>query len=102
MVHLDNSPEFLIAWFACARLGAIAVPTNTRSVRRDIEYFAEHTESVCAITSPGFAELVQQSETSIRFLVVTDNDAGSSASTPGNVTHESFATLLAEAAPCPA
>jgi non-ribosomal peptide synthetase component F len=31
LIHLANSPEFVIAWFACARLGAIAVSTNTRS-----------------------------------------------------------------------
>ena len=56
LVHLDNSPEFVISWFACARLGAVAVSTNTRSVARDMEYFAEHAGVVGAITSPGFAE----------------------------------------------
>lgn len=71
-------------------------------MQRDIEYFAEHTQSVCAITSPGFAELVQQSAPGIRFLVDTDNDAGSFASIPENVAHESFDALRAEAAPCPA
>jgi carnitine-CoA ligase len=39
MVHLDNSPEFLISWFACAEIGAVAVSTNTRSVARDMDVF---------------------------------------------------------------
>src|SRR5437879_1775677 len=31
LIHLENCPEFLIAWFACAAVGAVAVTTNARS-----------------------------------------------------------------------
>ena len=31
LIHLDNCVEAMLAWFACAELGAIAVTTNTRS-----------------------------------------------------------------------
>ena len=61
MLHLDNSPEFVISWFACARVGAVAVSTNTRSVARDMIYFADHARIVAAITQPSFAELVSSS-----------------------------------------
>nr|MBF0683256.1 acyl--CoA ligase [Pseudomonas sp.] len=27
LIHLENSPEFLLTWFACAWLGAVAVST---------------------------------------------------------------------------
>src|SRR5688500_18207918 len=30
MLLLENSPAFLFCWFACARLGAVAIDTNTR------------------------------------------------------------------------
>ncbi|MEM9039851.1 MAG: AMP-binding protein [Actinomycetota bacterium] len=76
MIHLDNSPEFLLSWFACAELGAVAVSTNTRSVARDMEYFAEKARVVAAITSPGFARLVADTAADLRFLVVTADDAG--------------------------
>ena len=76
LIHMDNCPEFLITWFACARIGAVAVSTNTASVLRDMEYFAEHAEVVCALTQPAYATLVQDSAPNIRFLVVIDNDAG--------------------------
>ena len=33
LIHAENCPEGVIAWYACARVGAIAVTTNTRSVR---------------------------------------------------------------------
>jgi len=32
LIHLENCPEFVIAWYACAAIGAVAVTTNTRSV----------------------------------------------------------------------
>src|SRR5262249_58294587 len=31
LIHLSNCPEFLVAWHACSRVGAVAVTTNTRS-----------------------------------------------------------------------
>ncbi|MBV1907345.1 MAG: AMP-binding protein [Pseudomonadales bacterium] len=84
IIHLDNSPEFIISWFACAALGAIAVSTNTRSVARDLSYFADHVNAVGAITQPSFAQLVASSCVNLKFLVVTDNDAGA----PGNAGPE--------------
>ncbi|MCX7201477.1 MAG: AMP-binding protein [Burkholderiales bacterium] len=33
LVHLDNCPEAIIAWFGCAWMGAVAVTTNARSVQ---------------------------------------------------------------------
>jgi len=32
LLHMDNSPEFIQSWYACAILGAVVVSTNTRSV----------------------------------------------------------------------
>jgi crotonobetaine/carnitine-CoA ligase len=76
IIHLDNSPEFVISWYACAELGAVAVSTNTRSVARDLSYFAGHTDAVAAITQPSFARLVARSCADLDFIVVTDDDAG--------------------------
>ncbi len=76
IIHLDNSPEFVLAWYACAELGAVAVSTNTRSVARDLSYFAEHVSAVAAITQPAYAGLVSTSCPELRFVACTDNDAG--------------------------
>ena len=80
IVHLDNSPEFVIAWYACALLGAVAVSTNTHSVVRDMSYFAEVTDAVCAITQPAYAAMIHGACKELRFIAVTDNDAGTPAS----------------------
>ena len=50
LIHAENSPEMLLAWLACATLGAVAVTTNTRSVVAEIAYFAAHAGCVAAIT----------------------------------------------------
>src|SRR5258705_8635800 len=31
LLHMNNRPEFLLAWFGCAWIGAVSVCTNTRS-----------------------------------------------------------------------
>lgn len=95
LLHLDNSPEFLFTWFACAELGAIAVSTNTRSVSRDVAYFAKHAGVVAAITSPRFAELVADA-TGLGQFFVTALDAGEPAEVPAGVEHVAFDDLLTE------
>jgi len=102
LIHLDNSPEFIISWFACAHIGAVAVSTNTRSVARDMSYFASQAGVVAAITQPCFAELIHQNVPNIKFLAITDNDAGAPAPVPQSVPHTTFAELLSETVPCPA
>ena len=101
LLHLDNSPEFMISWFACAHIGAVAVSTNTRSVARDMSYFSDHAGVVAAITQPGFAEMVQDCAPEIRFLVVTDNNAGEVAEVAPAVEYTAFAQLLVEQGECP-
>ncbi len=71
LLHLDNGPEILLAWLACARLGAVAVTTNTRSAGPEVAYFADHAGAVAAITSPEHADLVTRHATGLRWTVVT-------------------------------
>jgi len=101
LLHLDNSPEFVIAWFACAKIGAVAVSTNTRSVARDMVYFAEHAGVVAAITQPCFARLVHESAPQIRFLSLTDNGAGAPADFPEDIPYVPFSDLRAETSTYP-
>lgn len=73
LVHLDNSPEMEFLWFACARLGAVVVTTNTRSAGAELEYFAGNCNAVAAITQPELAETVAASAKDIRWLAVTEH-----------------------------
>ena len=75
LMHLDNCPEFLVAWFGCAYLGAVPVTTNTRSVAENVTYFAEVMKPVCAITQPSLARLVRDAIGDDTPLIVTGDPA---------------------------
>ncbi|MBT8453452.1 MAG: AMP-binding protein [Deltaproteobacteria bacterium] len=97
LMHLENSPEFLIAWFGCAYLGAVPVTTNTRSVASNVQYFAEVMQPVCAITQPAFAEMVGGACAAyLKCMAVTENLTGTdgSAETPGKFGAEPFAAFF--------
>lgn len=91
LIHLENCPEFVVSWYACAALGAVAVTTNTRSAREELAYFAEHSDAVAAITQPRFAELLAGAAPGLRWIAVTDHDAGVPAAPGGGAL--SFAEL---------
>jgi len=76
LVHMENCPEFLLAWFACARLGAVAVTTNTRSAGEEMTYYTDNAGVSAAITQPKFADLVSSHCKNLKWMAVTDSDAG--------------------------
>ncbi|MCY1719948.1 AMP-binding protein [Prolixibacteraceae bacterium Z1-6] len=71
LIHSDNSPYFLTAWFGCAYVGAVPVTINTRSVADNVKYFAEVMEPVCAIAQPGYAKMVREACGEDTKLIVT-------------------------------
>lgn len=102
LIHCENCPEMVIAWYACARVGAVGVTTNTRSAGPEIEYFAGHAECVGAITQPKFAALVAEFARDIGWLVVTEDNSGEapSAEEAGH-GKDSFASLYQDATTLP-
>ena len=76
LIHSENCPEMVLAWYACAQLGAVGVTTNTRSVGAEINYFADHTGCVGAITQPQFAAVVAESAPGLEWIVVTEDNSG--------------------------
>ena len=57
MVHMLNAPEYMFAWFACAKIGAVMIPTNVLSGAFELEYFLQFSESIAVITEPNFIEM---------------------------------------------
>ncbi|HEX3981200.1 MAG TPA: AMP-binding protein, partial [Acidimicrobiales bacterium] len=86
LIHADNCPEMVLAWYACATVGAVGVTTNTRSVRAELEFFIEKTGCVGAVTQPQFAALVAESGSSLGWIVVTEDDSGE----PGTLDSSGF------------
>ncbi|GJM64564.1 AMP-binding protein [Persicobacter diffluens] len=73
LIHMDNCPEFIIAWLACAYIGAIPVTINTRSVAQNVTYFAEVMQPVMAITSELYAPMIHRACSASLPLVITGN-----------------------------
>jgi len=102
LIHLDNCPEAVLAWYACARLGAVAVTTNARSSGDELAYFAGHSGAVAGLTQPKFAGLVQASCRNLKWLALTGDDNGTPPApgqTPGR--EERFEALFGDAADAP-
>ena len=92
----------MLAWYACARLGAVGVTTNNRSVANEINYFATHTGCVGAITQPQYAALVAEAAPELKWIVVTADNSGVPA-TDDELAHgnESFESLFGSASSVP-
>jgi carnitine-CoA ligase len=102
LIHLDNSIEAMLAWFACVELGAIAVTTNTRSAAAEMEYFAGHCGAVAAITQPAYAELISAHCRDLRWIAVISHDAGAAPAQGNRVARgDSFESLFADSADRP-
>lgn len=77
LIHLDNSPEFLFSWYACALLGAVAVTTNTRSVAHDIDYFIDKAEICAVISHEDYVDLFANKRSELKFLAdASGNNSG--------------------------
>ena len=79
VVHLRNSPEMLLTWFALARLGAIFVPSNIANTRPELEHVIGFTGAKLAITEPDLLEPVEQAIDALGIateILVARGDAG--------------------------
>lgn len=59
VIHLPNSPEFLLSWFGLAWIGAIAIPSNTANTASELAYILDHAGVVGVVTAPPFQALFQ-------------------------------------------
>src|SRR5699024_6591775 len=74
MVHSDNCPEMMLAWYGCAVLGAIAVTTNTRAKGNELTYFAEHSGAIGAITQTHLTEELKAHTPSLGWYIAIGQD----------------------------
>ncbi|MET8534281.1 AMP-binding protein [Streptomyces sp. NPDC005065] len=95
LIHLDNCPEYVLTWFACARIGAVAVCTNTRSSQDEVSFFGSHSGASVVVTQPSLVSLVSNAIPGAKVVFVTDHNAGepvAAADLPSR--SERFAVLL--------
>jgi carnitine-CoA ligase len=83
LLHADNSPELVLAWLACATVGAVGVTTNTKSVADEVAWFAEKAQCVAAITQAAYAEVVASVGPAVAWVAVT-GETGAAAEAVGD------------------
>jgi long-chain acyl-CoA synthetase len=95
-VFLTNCPEFVIAYYACQKLGALCVSLSSMSKAAEIEYMANDCEGVVLVTEEALLPEVPARAriAGIRTVVSVDGPRGGRA--PGD---RNWADLLAAAAP---
>jgi carnitine-CoA ligase len=74
LIHSENCPEMVLAWLACATVGAVGVTTNTKSVAAEMAYFVEKAQCVAAITQPEFVDLVTEAGPDLQWVAVMGDD----------------------------
>ncbi|GAB2855721.1 ATP-dependent acyl-CoA ligase [Actinocorallia aurea] len=97
LLHSDNCPEMVLAWYACATLGAVAVTTNTRSAASEVDFFVRKTGCVGAVTQPRYAAVVREAAPGLPWIAVT-RDNGGEEPTAREADHglDSFASLYGD------
>jgi long-chain acyl-CoA synthetase len=76
MVVLPNCPEFVISFYAIAKLQAIALPLNPMFKASEIQYYAEDSQAKVIITDKARAEVCRQAISQLDRpieLILTDN-----------------------------
>jgi len=98
LLHADNCPELVLAWLACATVGAVAVTTNTKSVADEVAWFAEKARCVAAVTQPRYASLVAGASPGLGWVAVTADDGGGEPAEPATLPEgtERFDQLFGE------
>ena len=94
LLHMGNCAEFLLAWHACAWLGAIVVTTNIRSARDELAYYAANCGARFAITQPAFEPLLREAASGIEQIAVIAHDPGETAAAPRSDAAIRFESLL--------
>lgn len=96
-ILLENCPETLIARFACAWIGAVAVLGNPALTGPEVRDLVEAAGASAAITQPRLRDIVAACP-GLAWIAVTASDAGAPAQA-GIAAAERLETLMGERAP---
>jgi long-chain acyl-CoA synthetase len=75
---MANSPEYVISYFACWKIGAVAGPVNSHLKSEELAFVLDNSESVALITDHDFLKHVEPIRASLKHLrhvIVTDAKA---------------------------
>src|SRR5262245_33154918 len=62
---MPNSPEYVIAYFACWRLGALAGPVNSLLKEHELEFVMNNSEAKAILVHSEFRDLIESVKTNL-------------------------------------
>ena len=74
---MTNRPEYVIAWFAVARIGAVASPMNPSYKEREIAYQLSNSEAIAVVVQNSLlppVETIRAEMPLLRHVIVVDAD----------------------------
>jgi crotonobetaine/carnitine-CoA ligase len=94
MLHCENCPEMLIAWYACSLIGAIAITTNAGATATELDYYIDLTRPDGLITQPKFSELLVRAKDKFQWLAVTAANNDGSGAGEADAAFQPFESLF--------
>ncbi|MBD2214840.1 long-chain-fatty-acid--CoA ligase [Nostoc linckia FACHB-104] len=77
-IHLSNCPEIVFCYYACFKIGAIAVPLNNRLKAPELEYILNHCQAkICISQGDLFGEIqaIQDNLRSVEAYIILRNNS---------------------------
>ena len=104
-IMLPNCPEFIYAWFALSKVGAVEVPINVALKGDGLRYQIAQSDSKALVASTRFVDrlaAVAEDISSLEDIVwVTDDDAVATGGEFSGIGELAFPELASERAECP-
>ncbi|HET9711161.1 MAG TPA: class I adenylate-forming enzyme family protein, partial [Pyrinomonadaceae bacterium] len=72
---LPNSVEYVIAYFACWQLGALAGPINSLLKAQEIEYVISNSEARALLVNSEYLPIINQLQNTPQAVITFDNEA---------------------------
>ena len=89
---LPNIPEYVLCYFACMTIGAVASPLNIHLKSKETEYILAHSESRLLVTNQKYwpvVEPVRAAVSSLQYILLLDGALSNTLSFPEELTKES-------------
>jgi fatty-acyl-CoA synthase len=74
LLDLQNSPQFVIAYYAILRADAVVVPVNCMSRREELRHYVEDSQAACAIVAQELYREIEGLEGLRHVIVATYSD----------------------------
>src|SRR5215510_11145905 len=83
---LPNSVEYVIAYFACWQLGALAGPINSLLKSQEIAYVISNSEAKALLVNSEFLPVIESIRNELPTIIRFDNEAEATRSEPTTLT----------------